>query len=99
MYLKSSQYFCDIHPNQNFATLLVSVHASDNPHFATLNHTHRIANFKIHKLSQNTLRLTRHRNLAIIDASHFGFEYVSQTSSQIFTKVSGVGHIASCDVS
>ncbi len=98
MYLKSSQHFCDIYHNQNFATLSVSVHASDIPQFAPLNHTHNIANFKIHKVSQNTLRLTRNRNLALFGASHFAFEYVSQTSSQIFTKVSGVGRIASCDV-
>jgi hypothetical protein len=74
------------------------MHASDIPQFAPLNHTHNIANFKIHKLSQNTLRLTRNHNLALIGASHFAFEYVSQTSSQIFTKVSGVGRIASCGV-
>jgi hypothetical protein len=74
------------------------VHASDIPQFAPLNDIHNIANFKIHKVSQNTLRLTRNRNLALFGASHFAFEYVSQTSSQIFTKVSGVGRIASCDV-
>jgi hypothetical protein len=62
------------------------------------NHTQNIANFKIHKVSQNTLRLTRNRNLVLFGASHFAFEYVSQTSSQIFTKVSGVRRIASCDV-
>jgi hypothetical protein len=74
------------------------MHTSDIPQFAPLNHTQNIANFKIHKILQNTLRLTRNLNLALFGASHFAFEYVSQTSSQIFTKVSGVGCIASCDV-
>jgi hypothetical protein len=74
------------------------MHVSDIPQFAPLNHTHNIANFKIHKVSQNTLRSTRNRNLALFGASQFAFEYVSQTSPQIFTKVSGVGRIASYDV-
>jgi hypothetical protein len=38
------------------------------------------------------------RKLALFGASHFALEYVSQTSSQIFTKLSGGGNIASCDV-
>jgi hypothetical protein len=74
------------------------VHASNIPQFAPFNHTHNIANLKIHKVSQNTLRLIRNRNFALFRASHFAFEYVSQTSSQIFTKVFGVGRIASYDV-
>jgi len=74
------------------------MHASDIPQFTPRNHTHNIANFKIHRVSQKTLKLTRNHNLALFGASHFAFEYVSQTSSQIFTKVSGVGRIASCDV-
>jgi hypothetical protein len=45
------------------------------------------------------LRVTKHRKLALFDASHFAFEYVSQTSSQFFTKLSGGGRIASCDTS
>jgi len=36
--------------------------------------------------------------VATFGASHFAFEYVLQTSSQIFTKLSGGGRIASCDV-
>jgi hypothetical protein len=62
------------------------------------NHTQNIAHFTIHKVSLQTLRVTRHHKLALFDASHFAFEYVSQTSSQIFTKLSGGGRIASCDV-
>jgi hypothetical protein len=83
---------------QNFATRSVSVHPSDIPHFATFNHTHNIAHFTIHKVSLNTLRVTRNRKLALFGALHFAFEYVSQTSSQIFTKLSGGGRITSCDV-
>jgi hypothetical protein len=76
----------------------ISVHLSDIPHFATFNHTQNIAHFIIHKVSLQTLRVTRHRKLALFDTSHFAFEYVSQTSSQIFTKLSSGGRIASCDV-
>jgi hypothetical protein len=85
MYLISSQHFCDIYHKQNFATRSVSVHPSDIPHFTTFNHTQNITYFTIHKLSLQTLRVTRHRKLALFGASHFAFEYVSQTSSQIFT--------------
>jgi hypothetical protein len=98
MYLSSSQHFCDIYNKKNFATRSVSVHPSDIPHFATFNHIQNIAHFTIHKVSLQTLRVTRHRKLALFDASHFAFEYVSQTSSQIFTKLSSGGRIASCDV-
>jgi hypothetical protein len=44
------------------------------------------------------LRVTRHRKLALFGASHFAFEYVSQTSSQIFTKLSvvDVSQVAMC---
>jgi hypothetical protein len=98
MYLKSSQHFCDIYHKQNFATRSVSVHPSDIPHFAMFNHIHNIAHFTIHKVSLNTLRVTRNRKLVLFGASHFAFEYVSQTSSQIFTKLSGGGRIASCNV-
>jgi hypothetical protein len=62
------------------------------------NHTHNIAHLTIDKVSLNTLRVTRNRKLALFGASHFVFEYVSQTSSQIFTKLSGGGRIANCDV-
>jgi hypothetical protein len=62
------------------------------------NHTQNITHFTIHKVSLQTLRATKHRKLALFGASHFAFEYVSQTSSQIFTKLSGGGRIASCDV-
>jgi len=62
------------------------------------NHIQNIAHFTIHKVLLQTLRVTRHRKLALFDASHYAFEYVSQTSSQIFTKLSGGGRIASCDV-
>jgi hypothetical protein len=79
-------------------TRSVSVHPNDIPHFATFNHIQNIAHFTIHKVSLQTLRVTRHRKLALFSASHFAFEYVSQTSSQIFTKLSGGGRIASCDV-
>jgi hypothetical protein len=98
MYLQSSQHFCDIYDKQNFATRSVSIHPSDIPHFATFNHIQNIAHFTIHKVSLQTLRVTRHRKLALFGASHFTFEYVSQTSSQIFTKLSSGGRIASCDV-
>jgi hypothetical protein len=98
MYLISSQHFCDIHHKQNFATRSVSVHPSDIPHFATFKHTQNITHFTIHKVSLQTLRVTRHRKIALFGASHFAFEYVSQTSSQIFTKLSGGVRIASCDV-
>jgi hypothetical protein len=37
--------------------------------------------------------------LALFGASHFASQYVSQTSSQIFTKLPDGGRIASCDVS
>jgi hypothetical protein len=98
MYLKSSQHFCDIYHKQNFATRSVSIHLSDIPHFATFNHTHNIAHFTIQKVSLNTLRVTGNRNLALFGASHVAMEYVSQTSSQFFTKLSGGGRIASGDV-
>jgi hypothetical protein len=62
------------------------------------NDTQNIAHFTIHKVLLQTLRAARHRKLALFSASHFAFEYVSQTSSQIFTKLSGGGRIASCDV-
>jgi hypothetical protein len=62
------------------------------------NHTQNIAHFTIHKVSLQTLRVTKHRKLALFGASHFAFEYVSQISSQIFTKLSGGGCIASCDM-
>jgi hypothetical protein len=92
------QHFCDIYDKQNFATRLISVHARDIPHFATFNHIQNIAHFTIHKVSLQTLRVTRHRKLALFGASHLAFEYVSQTSSQIFRKLSDGGRIASCDV-
>jgi hypothetical protein len=76
----------------------VSVHPSDIPHFATFNHTHNIAHFTIQKVSLNTLRVTGNRNLALFGASHVAMEYVSQTSSQFFTKLSGGGHITNGDV-
>jgi hypothetical protein len=62
------------------------------------NHTQNIAHFTIHKVSLQTLKVTRHRKLALFGASHFAFEYVSQTSSQIFTKLSSGGRITSYDV-
>jgi hypothetical protein len=62
------------------------------------NHIQNIAHFTIHKVSLQTLRVTRHCKLALFGASHFAFEYVLQTSSQIFTKLSGGGRITSCDV-
>jgi hypothetical protein len=62
------------------------------------NHTQNIAHFTIHKVSLHTLRVTRHRKLVLFGALHFAFEYVSQISSQIFTKFSDGGRIASCDV-
>jgi hypothetical protein len=62
------------------------------------NHTQNIAHFTIQNVSLKTLRVTRNRKLALFGTSHFVFEYVSQTSSQIFTKLSGGGRIASCDV-
>jgi hypothetical protein len=62
------------------------------------NHTQNVAHFTIHKVSLQTLRITRHRKLALFNASHFAFEYVSQTSSQNFSKLSGGGCIASYDV-
>jgi hypothetical protein len=98
MYIKSSRHFCDIYHKQNFATRSCSVHPSDIPHFATFNHTQNIAHFTIQKVSLKTLRVTTNRKLALFGASHFVFEYVSQTSSQIFTKLSGGGRIASYDV-
>jgi hypothetical protein len=64
-----------------------------------LNDTQNIAHFIIQKVSLKTLRLKRNRKLALFGASHFAFEYVSQTSSQNFTKLSGGGSIATCDVS
>jgi hypothetical protein len=93
-----SQHFCDIYHKQNFVTRSVSVHPSDIPHFTTFNHTQNIAHFTIHKVSLQTLKVTRHHKLALFDTSHFAFEYISQTSSQIFTKLSGGVRIASCDV-
>jgi hypothetical protein len=81
-----------------FATRSVSVHPSDIPHFAMFNHTQNIAHFTIQNVSLKTLRITGNRKLALFDASHFVFEYVSQTSSQIFTKLSGGGCITSYDV-
>jgi len=51
----------------------------------------------IQNILLKTLRVTRNRKLALFSASHFAFEYVSQTSSQIFTKLSGGGRIASCN--
>jgi hypothetical protein len=98
MYNKSSQHFCDIYHKQNFATRSCFVHPSDIPHFATFNHTKNIAHFTIQKVSLKTLRVTTNHKLALFGASHFAFKYVSQTSSQIFTKLSGGGSIASCDV-
>jgi hypothetical protein len=71
---------------------------SDIPHFATFNHTQNIAHFTIQKVLLKTLRVTTNRKLVLFGASHFAFEYVSQTSSQIFTKLSGGGSIASYDV-
>jgi len=61
-------------------------------------HTQNIAHFTIQNVSLKTLRVTRNRKFALFGASHFVFEYVSQTSSQIFTKLSGGGCITSCDV-
>jgi hypothetical protein len=61
-------------------------------------HTQNIAHFTIQKISLKTLRVTTNRKLALFGTSHFAIEYVSQTSSQIFTKLSGGGRIASCDV-
>ncbi len=48
-----------------------------------------VTNFEINNISQ----------LAFLGASHFASQCVSQTSSQIFTKLPGGGSIASCDVS
>jgi len=62
------------------------------------NHTQNITHFTIQKVSLKTLKVTTNRKLVLFDTSHFAFEYVSQTSSQIFTKLSGGGSIASCDV-
>jgi hypothetical protein len=76
----------------------ISVDPNDIPHFATFNHTQNIAHFTIQKVSLQTLRVTRHRKLALFGTLHFAFEFVSQTSSQIFTKLSGGGRIASYDV-
>jgi hypothetical protein len=98
MYIKSSQHFCDIYHKQNFATRSCSIHISDIPHFTTFNHIQNIAHFTIQKVSLKTLRVTMNRKLALFGASHFALEYISQTSSQIFTKLSGGGSIASCDV-
>jgi hypothetical protein len=61
------------------------------------NHTQNITHFTIHKVSLQTSSVTRHRKLALFGALHFAFEYVSQTSSQIFAKLFGGGHITSCD--
>ncbi len=77
--LQSSQHFCDIYHKENFATHSVSVHPSDIPHFTTFSHTQNIAHFMIQNVSQKTLRVTRNRKLALFGASHFAFEYVSQT--------------------
>jgi hypothetical protein len=52
----------------------------------------------IQNVSLKTLKVTRNHKLALFGASHFAVEYVSQTSSQIFTKLSGGVRIASCDV-
>jgi hypothetical protein len=62
------------------------------------NHTQNIAHFTIHKVLLQTLRVTRHRKFALFGASHFAFEYILQTSSQIFTKLSsgGVSQVAMC---
>jgi hypothetical protein len=62
------------------------------------NHTQNIAHFTIHNVSLQTLRVTRHRKLALFGASHFAFEYVSQTSSQIITNFSMVyvSQVAMC---
>ncbi len=98
MYLKSWQHFCDIYHKQNFVTCSISVHPSDIPHFTTFNHTHNITHFTIHKVSLNTLRVTRNRKLVLFGALHFAFEYISQTSSQIFTKLFDGGRITSYDV-
>ncbi len=73
MYLISLQHFCDIYHKQNFATRSVFFHPRDIPHFATFNHTQNIAHFTIHKVSLQTLRVTRHRKLALFGASHFAF--------------------------
>ncbi len=98
MYFISLQHFCDIYHKQNFATCSVSVYPSDIPHFATFNHTQNITHFTIHNVSLQTLRVTRHRKLALFGTSHFAFEYVSQTSSQIFTNFSVVyvSQVAMC---
>ncbi len=98
MYIKSSQYFCDIYHKQNFATRSCSVHPSDIPHFATFNHTQNIAHFTIQKVSLKTLRVTTNRKLALFGASHFAFEYVSQTSSKILQNfpVVDVSQVAMC---
>ncbi len=96
--LQSLQHFCNIYHKENFATHSVSVHPSDIPHFAMFSHTQNITHFMIQNVSLKTLRVTKNCKLALFDASHFAFEYVSQTSSQIFTKLSGGGRIASCDV-
>ncbi len=95
--LQSSQHFCNIYHKENFATRLIFVHPSDIPHFAMFNHTQNITHFTIQNVSLKTLRVTRNRKLALFGALHFAFEYVLQTSSQIFTKLSGGGRIASCD--
>jgi len=76
----------------------VSVHPSDIPHFTNFNHTHNIAHFTIQKVSLNTLRVIGNHNLALFGALHVAMEYVSQTSSQFFIKLSGGGRIASGDV-
>jgi hypothetical protein len=62
------------------------------------NHTQNIAHFTIQNVPLKTLRVTRNRKLALFGTSHFAFEYVSQSSSQIFTKLSSGGRITSCDV-
>jgi hypothetical protein len=45
-----------------------------------------------------TLRVTRHRKLTLFGTSHFVFEYVSQTSSQIFTNfpVADISQVTTC---
>jgi len=95
--LQSSQHVCDIYHKENFATHSVSVHPSDIPHIATFSHTQNIAHFTIQNISLKTLRVTRNRKLALFGALHFAFEYVSQTSSQIFTKLFDGGRIANCN--
>jgi hypothetical protein len=41
------------------------MHLSDIPHFAMFNHTQNIAHFTTHKISLQTLKVTRHHKFAL----------------------------------